>query len=130
MNNNNLKHEIMWWMSRLTIMLTSLFLSFTLASTAYATENTMSMDIQMGSGGNLIFEPNELTVKEGDTVTFMNGELPPHNVVFLDHPELSHPDLAFVSGEKFPVTFDKVGEYEFQCEPHAGAGMKGVIHVQ
>ena len=117
-------------MSRLTIMLTSLFLSFTLASTAYATENTMSMDIQMGSGGNLIFEPNELTVKEGDTVTFMNGELPPHNVVFLDHPELSHPDLAFVSGEKFPVTFDKVGEYEFQCEPHAGAGMKGVIHVQ
>jgi len=30
------KHEIMWWMSRLTIMLTSLFLSFTLASSAYA----------------------------------------------------------------------------------------------
>ena len=119
----------MWWMSRLTIMMTSLFLSFTLAAQAYASENTMSMDIQMGSKGNLIFAPNELTVKEGDTVTFMNGELPPHNVVFIDHPELSHPDLAFVSGEKFPVTFDKVGEYEFQCEPHAGAGMKGVIHV-
>ena len=130
MTNNNLKHEIMWWMSRLTIMMTSLFLSFTLAAQAYASENTMSMDIQMGSGGNLIFEPNELTVKAGDTVTFMNGELPPHNVVFLEHPELSHPDLAFVSGEKFPVTFDKAGEYEFQCEPHAGAGMKGVIHVQ
>jgi len=130
MTNNNLKHEIMWWMSRLTIMMTSLFLSFTLAAQAYASENTMSMDIQMGSGGNLIFEPNELTVKAGDTVTFMNGELPPHNVVFLEHPELSHPDLAFVSGEKFPVTFDKAGEYEFQCEPHAGAGMKGVIHVE
>ena len=123
------KHEIMWWMSRLTIMMTSLFLSFTLAAQAYASENTMSMDIQMGSKGNLIFAPNELTVKAGDTVTFMNGELPPHNVVFLEHPELSHPDLAFVSGEKFPVTFDKAGEYEFQCEPHAGAGMKGVIHV-
>jgi len=34
-----------------------------------------------------------------------------------------------MSGEQFPVTFDKAGDYEFQCEPHAGAGMKGVIHV-
>ena len=118
------KHEIMWWMSRLTIMLTSLFLSFTLASSAYAAE------IQMGSGGNLVFNPSELTVNSGDTVTFVNGDLPPHNVVFLEHEELSHSDLAFMSGEQFPVTFDKAGDYEFQCEPHAGAGMKGVIHVQ
>ena len=118
------KHEIMWWMSRLTIMLTSLFLSFTLASSAYAAE------IQMGSGGNLVFNPSELTVNSGDTVTFVNGDLPPHNVVFLEHEELSHPDLAFMSGEQFPVTFDKAGDYDFQCEPHAGAGMKGVIHVQ
>ena len=117
------KHEIMWWMSRLTIMLTSLFLSMTLAASAYAA------DIQMGSGGNLVFEPNEVTVNAGDTVTFVNGDLPPHNIVFLDHPELSHPDLAFMSGEKFPVTFTEAGNYEFQCEPHAGAGMKGVIHV-
>ena len=117
------KHEIMWWMSRLTIMLTSLFLSMTLAASAYAA------DIQMGSGGNLVFEPNELTVSAGDTVTFVNGDLPPHNVVFLDHPELSHPDLAFMSGEQFPVTLTEAGDYEFQCEPHAGAGMKGVIHV-
>ena len=118
------KHEIMWWMSRLTIMLTSLFLSMTLAAQAYATE------IQMGSNGNLVFDPSELTVAAGDTVTFVNGDLPPHNIVFLDHDELSHPDLAFMSGEQFPVTFTEPGEYEFQCEPHAGAGMKGVIHVQ
>ena len=118
-----MKHEIMWWMSRLTIMFTSLFLSFSLAAQAYAA------DIQMGAGGNLVFEPNEITVNAGETVTFTNGDLPPHNVVFIDHPELSHPDLAFMSGEQFPVTFTDAGEYEFQCEPHAGAGMKGVIHV-
>ena len=118
------KHEIMWWMSRLTIMICSLFLSFSLAASAYAA------DIQMGANGNLIFEPNEVTVNVGDTVTFTNGDLPPHNVVFLDNPEVSHPDLAFMSGEQFPVTFTEAGNYEFQCEPHAGAGMKGVIHVQ
>ena len=114
----------MWWMSRLTIMMTSLFLSFTLAASAYATE------IQMGYEGNLVFEPNEVTVNAGDTVTFVNNALPPHNIMFAGHEELSHPDLAFMSGEKFPVTFSEAGDYEFQCDPHAGAGMKGVIHVQ
>ena len=87
-------------------------------------------EIQMGSNGNLVFDPSELTVAAGDTVTFVNGDLPPHNVVFLEHDELSHSDLAFMSGEQFPVTFNEAGNYEFQCEPHAGAGMKGVIHVE
>ena len=119
-----MKHEIMWWMSRLTIMLTSLFLSFTLAASAYAAE------IQMGYDGNLVFEPNEITIAAGETLTVINGDLPPHNFVVEDHPELSHPDLAFMGGESFEVTFTEAGDYEFQCEPHAGAGMKGVIHVQ
>ena len=118
------KHEIMWWMSRLTIMITSLFLSMTLAAQAYAAE------IQMGSNGMLVFEPCELTVAVGESVTFVNNELPPHNVMFADHEELSHGDLAFVAGESFDVTFEKEGDYYFQCDPHAGAGMKGVIHVQ
>ena len=118
------KHEIMWWMSRLTIMLSALFLSFSLAASAYAAE------ITMGSGGNLIFSPNELTISAGDTVKFVNGELPPHNMVVKDHPELSHTDLAFMGGESFEVTFPESGDYEFQCDPHAGAGMTGIIHVQ
>ena len=115
----------MWWLSRLTIMMTSLFLSFTLASNAYAAE------IQMGSGGMLVFEPCELTIAVGDTVTFVNNELPPHNVMF-DEPytQMSHNDLAFASGEKFDLTFEQAGDYYFQCDPHAGAGMKGVIHVE
>ena len=62
-----MKHEIMWWMSRLTIMLTSLFLSMTLAAKAYA------VDIQMGYEGNLVFEPSEVTISAGDTVTFTNA---------------------------------------------------------
>ncbi len=119
------KHEIMWWMSRLTTMLVAVLLSFTLAANAYAAE------IQMGSGGMLVFEPCELTINVGDTVTFVNNELPPHNVIF-DEPyqEMSHGDLAFATGETFDLTFEKAGDYYFQCDPHAGAGMKGVIHVE
>ena len=119
-----MRDEIMWWMSRLTIMLTSLLLSFTLASSAWAAE------IQMGKDGMLVFAPCELTIAVGDTVTFVNNELPPHNVMFTDHSELSHNDLAFSPGETIEVTFEQAGDYEFQCDPHAGAGMKGVIHVQ
>ncbi len=115
----------MWWMSRLTTMLVAVLLSFTLAANAYAAE------IQMGSDGMLVFEPCELTVKVGDTVTFVNNELPPHNVIF-DEPyqEMSHGDLAFATGETFDLTFEQAGDYYFQCDPHAGAGMKGVIHVE
>ena len=95
-----------------------------LSTQAYAAE------IQMGSGGMLVFEHCELTVDVGETVTFVNNELPPHNVMFVDNPELSHSDLAFSPGDSFDVTFEKAGDYAFQCDPHAGAGMKGVIHVQ
>ena len=90
---------------------------------AYAAE------VQMGSEGNIVFSPSEVSINVGNSVTFTNGDLPPHNMVVSDHPELSHPDLAFVGGESFTVTFDEPGDYEFQCEPHAGAGMKGVVHV-
>ncbi len=114
----------MWWLSRLTIMMTSLFLSFTLASSAYA------IDVTMGSGGNLVFEPNEITINAGDTIKFVNGDLPPHNMIVDGHPELSHGDLAFAAGDSFEVTFPDTGDYNFQCDPHAGAGMKGVIHVE
>ena len=105
------------------IILLSVILIFA-PSIAYATE------IRMGSEGNLVFDPNELTISAGESVIFVNGDLPPHNMVVEGFPELSHPDLAFVGGESFTVTFDEPGDYEFQCEPHAGAGMKGVIHVE
>ena len=119
-----MKDEIMWWMSRLTIMLTSLFLSFTLAAQAYAAE------IQMGYEGNLAFEPNEVTVKAGDTVTFVNNALPPHNIIVDGRADLSRESLMFSPGETQEIVFADAGDFNFKCAPHEGAGMKGVIHVQ
>ena len=107
----------------------TLWIALIAAAVLFMPQMAYAAEIQMGSGGNLVFEPNEITISAGDTVTFTNGDLPPHNMVVEGFPELSHPDLAFVGGESFDVTFDEPGDYEFQCEPHAGAGMKGVIHV-
>ena len=112
------------WLNRLFAWFLIFAMLFGVSTTAYAAE------IQMGKDGMLVFAPCELTVSVGDTVTFVNNELPPHNVMFTDNPELSHSDLAFAPGDSFDVTFEKAGDYNFQCDPHAGAGMKGVIHVQ
>ena len=119
-----MKHEIMWWMSRLTIMLSSLFLSFALASSAYATE------IQMGYNGNLVFEPSEVEISAGDTVTFVNNALPPHNIIFDKFASLSRESLMFTPGETQEIKFATAGDFNFKCAPHEGAGMKGVIHVK
>jgi len=114
----------MWWMSRLTIMLTSLFLSMTLAAKAYAD------DIQMGYEGNLVFEPSEVTVNAGDTVTFVNNALPPHNIIVDGRADLSRESLMFSPGETQEIVFADAGDFNFKCAPHEGAGMKGVIHVK
>ena len=119
-----MKHEIMWWMSRLTIMLTSLFLSMILAAKAYA------VDIQMGYDGNLVFEPSEVTVSAGDTVTFVNNALPPHNIIVDGRADLSRESLMFSPGETQEIVFSDTGDFNFKCAPHEGAGMKGVIHVK
>ena len=118
------KKNLNLWMNRFMAWLIIFASCFLLSGKAYAAE------IQMGSNGMLVFEPCELNISVGESVTFVNNELPPHNVMFADHEELSHGDLAFVAGESFDVTFEKAGDYYFQCDPHAGAGMKGVIHVE
>ena len=118
------KKNLNTWMNRFVAWLIIFVSFFVLSFKAYAAE------IQMGTDGMLVFEPCELTVDVGETVTFINNELPPHNVMFADYQELSHGDLMFSAGESFDVTFEKAGDYAFQCDPHAGAGMKGVIHVQ
>ena len=88
-----------------------------------------AVDVTMGSGGNLVFEPSEISISAGDTVHFVNGMLPPHNVIVEDHPELSHEGLLFAPGESFDITFTEAGDYTFWCAPHKGAGMIGQAHV-
>jgi len=98
--------------------------AFFLALPAYAA------DVQMGFNGNLVFEPNELTISAGDTVHFVNDMLPPHNIIVESRPDLSRESLMFNPGESQDIVFADAGDYEFFCGPHQGAGMTGVIHVE
>tara|TARA_B100000902_G_C27134309_1_gene825275 strand:- start:140 stop:463 length:324 start_codon:yes stop_codon:yes gene_type:complete len=101
-----------------------LFASLFLALPAWA------VDVQMGSGGNLVFEPDDITINAGESIHFVNNMLPPHNVIVEDRPDLGHESLAMLPGEEFDLTFNDPGEYTFFCAPHKGAGMIGHVHVQ
>jgi len=96
---------------------------FFLPKMAYA------VDITMGSGGNLIFDPSDVTINAGETVHFVNNMLPPHNIIVEGRADLSRESLMFNPGESQDILFADAGDYTFFCGPHQGAGMTGTIHV-
>jgi len=89
-----------------------------------------AVDVVMGAGGNLAFEPNEITISTGDVLHFVNEALPPHNIIVEARPDLSRESLLFAPGESQDIKFADAGDYEFWCGPHKGAGMTGIIHVE
>ena len=88
-----------------------------------------AVDVTMGSNGNLIFNPSEITIDAGETLHFVNEMLPPHNIIVEGRADLSRESLMFTPGESQDILFADAGDYEFFCGPHQGAGMTGTIHV-
>jgi len=98
-----------------------------------------SATVKLGSdSGQLVFEPNEISVSVGDTVTWVNNKGYPHNVVFDEEAVPAGVDAEKIStdgnmndeGQKHMVKFEKAGTYEYYCEPHRGAGMTGTVTVK
>lgn len=95
------------------------------------------------------FEPQELTVSAGDTVTWTNDSSEAHTVTAYDD-ELPQGADYFASGgasdedqardevadglidpdATFEVTFDEPGTYRYFCIPHESQGMVGTIVVE
>ena len=88
-----------------------------------------AVDITMGSNGNLVFDPDNISITAGETVHFVNGMLPPHNIIVEGRADLSRESLMFNPGEVQDILFADAGDYDFFCGPHQGAGMIGTIHV-
>jgi len=108
----------------LMIIATVAAMVFFLPKMAYA------VDVTMGSNGNLVFDPDNITISAGETLHFVNGMLPPHNIIVDGHDDLSRDALMFSPGESQDIVFPDAGDYEFYCAPHKGAGMIGHIHVE
>ena len=102
---------------------------FALIATMFLALPVYAVEVTMGSGGSLVFEPSDISISAGDTVHFVNGMLPPHNIIVEGRADLSRESLMFSPGESQDITFTDPGDYEFFCGPHQGAGMTGTIHV-
>lgn len=71
------------------------------------------------------FDPVEVTVSVGSTVTWRNEGSQPHDAR-TDNQEFS-PLLD--KGEEHKFTFNAPGRYEYYCKPHRELGMTGVVIV-
>ena len=103
---------------------------FAFLATLFLALPAWAVDVSMGSNGNLIFVPSDVTIDAGDTVHFVNGMLPPHNIIVEGRADLSRESLMFNPGEVQDIKFVDAGDYDFFCGPHQGAGMVGTIHVK
>lgn len=102
---------------------------FALLATLFLAAPAWAIDVTMGSGGNLIFDPSDVTINAGDTIHFVNNMLPPHNIIVEGRADLSRESLMFNPGESQDILFADAGDYNFFCGPHQGAGMIGIVHV-
>lgn len=81
---------------------------------------------------NNSFSPANLTIKVGDIVKWTNSS-GNHNINGTTETFSSNPESFGNEVGKdwiFSFTFNKSGEYNYQCDPHAGLGMKGKITVE
>lgn len=90
------------------------------------------VEVIVGPGGELVFEPAEISIDAGTTVMWI-WESDTHNVVPTSQPQGAswegHPEISN-AGTEYSHTFETTGTYEYVCEPHESAGMVGTITVE
>ena len=117
-------------MRRTMMALAGLMVAGAMAATAPA--DAAEFEVQMlnkGADGPMAFEPSYLKIMPGDTVHFRATDKG-HNVLSVEG--MSPDGAAPFSGkmnEDVTVTFDQPGVYGFECKPHYGMGMVGMIVV-
>ncbi|MFA7276671.1 MAG: copper-binding protein [Pseudobdellovibrionaceae bacterium] len=114
------------------IMLTTA-LALILATPAMAKDYTIKEVSNPDAKQPYYFDPSNLTIQPGDTVTFLNVQDEMHDVMFVEVPkgvdEMIMSPMHEKEGDKFSYTFTIPGTYKFHCHPHEKLGMKGTLIV-
>lgn len=80
------------------------------------------------TAASFAFDPSELTVPAGTTVTFVNEDSARHTFTSGDGEPDGTFDLEAGEGESAEFTFDDAGTYPFFCQVHPS--MTGTITVE
>lgn len=82
-----------------------------------------------GEKGSMVFEPDFLAIKPGDSVKFIATHKS-HNAASIDGmvPE-GYVGFKGKINEEIEVTFDQPGFYGIKCSPHFGMGMVMLVKV-
>jgi len=133
MKNKNMIRNVLF----ITILITAIFIlagcTGTGASAAQVSETKEAGAGETGeavAAGNEViiegnaFKPDNLTIKAGDTVTWINNDSYNHTVKDND---ATFESGKIGSGQKYSFTFDKEGTYDYICGVHTF--MKGTITV-
>jgi plastocyanin len=80
---------------------------------------------------NFYFDPESLSIQEGDTVTWVNQTSISHTTTSGTNcvPDGQWDSGLMGPGETFSAQFLTVGDYPYFCIPHCDFGMIGFIHV-
>ncbi len=106
-----------------------LVLSFGLSKASHArpvvSEQSSSSDKYQIKIDNFSFAPETLTVPAGATVTWVNQDDVPHNIVSSEGKTLKSPVMD--TDEKFSYTFTKPGTYPYYCGIHPKMTAKVIV---
>jgi len=82
-----------------------------------------------GEKGSMVFEPDFLAIKPGDSIKFIATHKS-HNAASIDGmvPE-GYAGFKGKINEEIEVTFDQPGFYGIKCSPHFGMGMVMLVKV-
>ena len=108
-------------------LLAAVMFAATLAP-AHADEIEVKM-LTRGEAGMMVFEPALVQIAPGDSVRFVPVDAG-HNAESIDGmiPEGAEGFKGGI-GKELVVTFDQEGIYGYQCMPHYGMGMVGLVVV-
>ena len=70
-------------------------------------------------------EPAELTVSEGDSVTWVNDDRYAHSIDFG-----GYGSDALKPGESFTMEFGATGDYDYVCGVHGFTNETGIVHAR
>ncbi len=88
-----------------------------------------TVDITSGTSTKFAFDPDPVTVKVGQTLTWKNDSGTSHTVTADPNQAVTFKSQTVHAGETYVNTFDKPGTYTYFCSIHTKESMSGTITV-